>query len=676
MNEIINSRITAEEVEKAIKHLKNNKASAEDEIINEYIKHSSSKMIDLYTKLFNAIFNSGQLPEAWLSGTIIPIYKNKGSSMDPKNYRPITIVSCFAKLFTSILNERLQRFSDEINLIQENQAGFRKGYSTIDNIFVLHALISLTNLSKKKLYCIFIDFEKAFDKVWRNGLWGKMLHNNISGKMYTVIYNMYQGIKSKIYYNGQNTNYFPCDNGLRQGENLSPFLFSLYLNDLEEFMLHNNIQGLSCISQELGDSLNVFLKLFILLYADDTILFSDCPKDLQLQLDVFSNYCSQFKLKVNINKTKCMTFSKGRNPNNQSFMFDGEIIENVTSFNYLGTIFSRTGSFNDAKSHNIKKATIAMYDVLKKGRMFNLSVSCIYDLFVKIVIPILLYGCEIWGFTNLQVLERLHLKFCKMLLNLKKSTPNYMVYSELGAKPLVNIVKSRMVNYWSRIVHNSDVRLNHMLYKLMLYKNLNYGIDFKWLNFIRNILHDCGLSYIWNEQIYRNFNDKWLNYTVKQTLNDQSLQLLSSEMHNSPKASCYRLFKNDANFEEYLDNLSVKERTLLCRFRTTNHRLIIETGRWSGIDRVERLCNICNQGLIGDEYHYLLECCFFNEERKMYLKNEYCQRPDVHKFSNLMNSHNDNELKKLCQFIKIILSIASSHRTTESNTLQDTSYQR
>ena len=133
-------------------------------------------------------------------------------------------------------------------------------------------------------------------------------------------------------------------------------------------------------------------------------------------------------------------------------------------------------------------------------------------------------------------------------------------------------------------------------------------------------------------------------------------------MHNSSNSSCYRLFKNDANFEEYLDNLSVKERTLLCRFRTTNHRLIIETGRWSGIDRAERLCNICNQGLIGDEYHYLIfirMLFFFNEERKMYLKNEYCQRPDVHKFSNLMNSHNDNELKKLCQLIKIILSIAS-----------------
>ena len=77
VNEIINGPITIDEIEKAIKRLKNNKASSDDDIINEYIKHSSQKMILLYVKLFNAIFNSGQLPEAWLKGTILPIYKKQ-----------------------------------------------------------------------------------------------------------------------------------------------------------------------------------------------------------------------------------------------------------------------------------------------------------------------------------------------------------------------------------------------------------------------------------------------------------------------------------------------------------------------------------------------------------------------------------------------------------------------
>ena len=144
VNEIVNGPITVDEIEKAIKRLKNNKASSEDEIINEYIKHSSQKMILLYVKVFNAIFNCGKLPEAWLKGTILPIYKNKGSSSEPKNYRPITIVSCFGKLFTSVLNERLQTFSEQYNLICENQAGFRKDYSTLDNIYISIAYFNIT----------------------------------------------------------------------------------------------------------------------------------------------------------------------------------------------------------------------------------------------------------------------------------------------------------------------------------------------------------------------------------------------------------------------------------------------------------------------------------------------------------------------------------------------------
>ena len=83
------------------------------------------------------------------------------------------------------------------------------------------------------------------------------------------------------------SHYFNCNNGLRQGENLSPFLFSLYLNDLEQFLNSNGVKGISCISDDLENDFNVYIKLFILLYADDTILFSENKEDLQLQLDTF-----------------------------------------------------------------------------------------------------------------------------------------------------------------------------------------------------------------------------------------------------------------------------------------------------------------------------------------------------------------------------------------------------
>jgi hypothetical protein len=138
--------------------LKNNKAAGYDQIVNEYLKISNPRLISIYCNIFNIVLTSGVIPESWSIG-IIP--------KEPDNYRAITLVDCLKKLFTAIINNRLSLLADEINLISKCQTGFRKGYSTIDNICSLHALISLYFSLGKKLLCLFIDFRKTFDTVWR-----------------------------------------------------------------------------------------------------------------------------------------------------------------------------------------------------------------------------------------------------------------------------------------------------------------------------------------------------------------------------------------------------------------------------------------------------------------------------------------------------------------------------
>ena len=134
-DEILNGHISENEILKCINNLKNNKACSSDGIINEYIKATAHEIMPLYVAFFNLIFNSGVLPDSWLEGAIRPIYKNKGDSKSPENYRPITSLSCFGNLSTSILNARLNKFLDAHNILEENQAGFRAGYSTMDHFF-------------------------------------------------------------------------------------------------------------------------------------------------------------------------------------------------------------------------------------------------------------------------------------------------------------------------------------------------------------------------------------------------------------------------------------------------------------------------------------------------------------------------------------------------------------
>ncbi len=164
--------------------------------------------------------DSGEIPEKWTLGAINPIYKNKGDENDADNYRGITLLSCLGKLFTSLLNERLNRFLEENKLLLENQAGFRKEHCITDHIFTLKSLIDIFLSNNRKLYCIFIDYQKAFDTVWRGGLWHKLISIGITGKILKVITNMYSHVKSKIRVNGLSSEFFESWIGLRQGENL------------------------------------------------------------------------------------------------------------------------------------------------------------------------------------------------------------------------------------------------------------------------------------------------------------------------------------------------------------------------------------------------------------------------------------------------------------------------
>ena len=131
-------------------------------------------MSPVYVKLFNIIFDSGIVHESWTLENILPIFKNKGNPSQPENYRPIRLLSCLGKLFTAVLNNILTIYIEEYEIFDSCQAGFRTGFSTSHNLFILQSLIEITKTRKTKLYCAFIDFKQAFDQVWRNGLWTKL----------------------------------------------------------------------------------------------------------------------------------------------------------------------------------------------------------------------------------------------------------------------------------------------------------------------------------------------------------------------------------------------------------------------------------------------------------------------------------------------------------------------
>ena len=173
-----------------------------------HIKSTSQIFLPFYEKYFNAILDTGFFPDQWSVGCIHPVYKNKGERDNVQNYRPITILSCLGKLFTAILNSRLNLFLEENMILNENQTGFRSQYSTLDHIFSLNAQIEILKVKKQKLFCCFVDFSSAFDSVWRLGLWRKLIQSDVNGKVLNVIYNMYGDIKSCVSLLGKGSAFF------------------------------------------------------------------------------------------------------------------------------------------------------------------------------------------------------------------------------------------------------------------------------------------------------------------------------------------------------------------------------------------------------------------------------------------------------------------------------------
>jgi len=164
-------------------------------------------------------------------------------------------------------------------------------------------------------------------------------------------------------------------------------------------------------------------------------------------------------------------------------------------------------------------------------------------------------------------------------------------------------------------------KLSHICYKL-LYNNIFLRDGFSlWKKNIQDILNKSGLSYIW---LYQNcISEKWLSNVVKMNLIDQFKQTWSTSVDNSPKALNYRLCKKGVSFEKYLEILKDKDLFLLCRFRTSNHRLHIAIGRWQNINRENRVCNLCQGRELEDEFHYLFEYTEFIHDRARLISQKY-----------------------------------------------------
>ena len=320
----LNVPIILAEVTHAITKCKNGKSVGIDNVPNEIIKQPP--MIYLLYELFRMCFENNIVPSVWLKSIIHPILKNGKDARIPVSYRSISLMSTIAKLFNSIINTRLVKFLEEYNILSDEQNGFRKARSCVDHLYVLTTILKIRKQAGLHNYLAFVDFTRAFDTVNRKLLSHKLIINGLFGKFYRIICTMHTKLQSSIRLNNHLTEWFEIITGVRQGDNLAPTLFAMFVDDLAQSIKTANC-GIPIRNERCG----------ILMYADDVVLLAESPDQLQQCLDILHTWTRQWRLTVNTSKTKVMHCRKvSQAITRRNFVIGDTHLDLCSTYRYLG----------------------------------------------------------------------------------------------------------------------------------------------------------------------------------------------------------------------------------------------------------------------------------------------------------------------------------------------------
>ncbi|VDI51031.1 Hypothetical predicted protein [Mytilus galloprovincialis] len=445
----VNESISFQELKRALLNLKNGKATGIDNLPNEFLK--SEKLIHVLLELFNVCFSNGIVPDAWCQSIICPLLKKGKDYRDPLSYRCISLMSTVAKVFSQILNGRLMKYLENNKLLSEEQNGFRRLRSCLDHIYSVCTILRNRKLMNLDTYFCFVDFSKAFDSVNHTFLSIKLLGAGVHGNMFKVIKCLYSNLKSAIRLSPMMfTDWFSVDSRVRQGDNLAPTLFALFIDDLVPL-----IKGLSQGVLVGNDMISCFF------YADDVVLISDSSEGLQSQLKVLHDWTKKNLLNVNIEKTKAMHVRKASSSRSDVlFRLGQKELDYVEKYRYLGLTLSENIDYKVSVNELSAAASRSLGSLTSKFlHMGNMNFEIYTKIYDNTVIPVMDYASGIWGIKRYDSLERLQYRAIRTFLGISKCAPIPAVLGDMGCLPVYIHTLCNAIRLWCRLMKMPDNRL-------------------------------------------------------------------------------------------------------------------------------------------------------------------------------------------------------------------------
>lgn len=594
----LNDEITCAEVVKAVTKSKNNKAVGCDSIPYEALKNDIC--VDMLTELCNKCFQLGKLPNAWSRATICPIPKGSSSvSTVPLSFRGIALQSCVYKIFSFILNTRLSTHVEENGCLSNMQNGFRKNRSCSDHVMVLTETIRhhLAQSPSNRVYCAFVDKKKAFDYVNITLLERKLRDCGVQGKLLKSYLAIYASLQYSILVNGEQSDYFNSVVGLKQGDNSSPLLYSIFNNDLLKELQSSRL-GLKIREEHVS----------VLAYADDLVLLSDSPEKLQRELNILSEWCRKNRMVVNEDKTKIVVFKRRRATKTiPDLWYRDKCIEVVDSYKYLGVPLDENLTFEPCKQHLSAAAGRALGSLINRTKNLPaLSAKTYTKLYHSCVASILDYSAEVWGIKDSKTIEDIQSRAIRYFLGTGRYTAIDSLNAEMGWKSSWCRRQIAAIRYYNRITKMELDRWPRKVYEA------NKQIPGSWYHDVGAILEEMGFKMQWESGAKVNMR------LVEEKLCEKHVTKWRNNVLQKPKLMYYRSVKTEYGMSLFVRcNMKKNQRSLLSRLRNGSLQLRLETGRYIRQDVSDRICELCLQSVETPE-HFLYDCKSLEEIREKY----------------------------------------------------------
>ena len=336
--------VTNEQILNILLTLNVNKAHGPDKISVNMIKLCGKELVVPLKLIFQNILNTGIFPDQWKRANVTPIHK-KDDKQTIKNYRPISLLPVFAKVYERIVFTNLYNHFIDNNLITSNQSGFRPGDSVTNQlIYLVHEIhTSFDSIENSEVRSVYLDMSKAFDKVWHEGLIYKLKQNGINGNLLKLLKSYLSKRKQRVVLNGMESDWGDIKSGVPQGSVLGPLLFLIYINDLEKG-----------------------IKSSIKFFADDTSLFSIVKnphvsaQNINHDLQLISQWAVQWKMSFNPDLSKPaeeVIFSHKRHKSvHPPLFFNNVQVKQVNEHKHLGLILDSKLTFDSHINEKLAKA--------------------------------------------------------------------------------------------------------------------------------------------------------------------------------------------------------------------------------------------------------------------------------------------------------------------------------